>query len=121
MNKVDEFWHSWLRCTHDDIINCQCENDARIALEELLQSVVKDMERKTLQSAIDKVVADCQACNGQGFTIGTGTEMGHGCGGDYDACQMFCPIPIPMQTQEQCEYCGRPASSINSLKSEVEE
>lgn len=58
---------------------------------------------------------NCGACDGHGFTIETGTDSGHACDGTEESCLQNCPVPIPIQVQEQCEYCGRPIAEIEKL------
>lgn len=58
------------------------------------------------------VVEACTACEGHGFIVATTTGQGHGCNGDEGVCNQVCPIPVPVQGQQQCEYCGRPCQAI---------
>lgn len=70
--------------------------------------LVRAIRGEALEAAVEIVVADCQACGGKGYIETTGS--GHACGGDEKACQTMCPVPV--QEQEQCEYCGRPAQAL---------
>jgi hypothetical protein len=72
---------------------------------------------KVLDEAQQAIINACQACDGQGFAVTTTTGHGHICEGDERLCQTSCPVPVPEQTQEQCEYCGRPCDAIRALLS----
>lgn len=82
-----------------------------------LRALVAAARIEALHDAQCAVVEACQACDGQGFTIGVTTGYGHACNGDERECQRMCPVPVPEQTQEPCEYCGRPSAAILALLS----
>jgi hypothetical protein len=90
------------------------EKQALIDATEMLRTAGSERE-KTIREAQHAVVNDCTACDGRGFTVTTTTGYGHVCGGDEKLCQTSCPVPIPEQSQEQCEYCGRPCQAISAL------
>lgn len=54
----------------------------------------------------DLVFVDCTECDGEGWVLGVGVESGHGCDGTDEVCAVTCPIPVQVQTQEECEACG---------------
>lgn len=74
-----------------------------------------------LYDAQRAVVEACTACDGQGFVIGVETENGHDCDGTEASCAVRCPVPIPVQVQEPCEYCGRPSDAIRALACSLDE
>ena len=63
----------------------------------------------------ERIQEQCGMCDGHGFTIEIGTESGHACDGTEASCLQNCPVPIPVQVHEQCEYCGRPNGVIDDL------
>lgn len=67
------------------------------------------------QQAQQAIRAACGMCDGHGYTIGTGIESGHDCDGTDAMCSQRCPVPIPVEVQEPCEYCGRPIAAIQAL------
>ena len=69
-----------------------------------------EAERDALQAQLcaarDFFVKHCPYCGGQGFTvrIETGEEHDPNCQGD---CSNYgCPVPVPIQVQEQCQFCA---------------
>lgn len=89
----------------------------------LLSDALK-IRSKTIEEACDAIAKTCEDCGGAGFTIGIGTEAGHGCDGTEESCGRNCPIPIQVQIQEPCEFCHRfifPAQeAIRALNNEKE-
>lgn len=87
-------------------------------LIECIAAALKQQRNETRGKCAKEVISQCSVCDGKGFIVGQGTEYGHDCGGDEKLCQTRCPVQVPIQTQEQCEYCGIPASVIRSLMEE---
>jgi hypothetical protein len=80
-----------------------------------LASAQAEGAREALEQAQRAVVEACEACEGQGWTIGITTGYGHACDGTDASCSQNCPVPVPEQIQEPCEYCGRPSAAIVAL------
>jgi hypothetical protein len=72
-------------------------------------------EKLTLDEIRTAIVAACGPCGGNGATVTTRINYGHACGGDERRCQTECPVPEPEQDIEQCEYCGRPVSTVEEF------
>lgn len=70
---------------------------------------------QTLREAQQAIMEACQACDGQGWMVGIETGEGHDCDGTDAVCAQRCPVPVPVQVQERCEYCGRPVEAIEAL------
>ena len=77
-----------------------------------------EIREHTLRAAQQAVIDRCSACNGRGTIVGTITVAGHGCDGTEEDCARTCPVGVPEQTEELCEYCGRPVAAIQELLSE---
>lgn len=74
-------------------------------------TVGADRSRAEIEKNLTRYGAD-SLCNGSGFVVITASSMAHGCGGDENTCRSICPVPVPVQTQERCEYCARPCEAI---------
>lgn len=89
------------------------ENNDAIYAE--MEAAFLRQRQEALKDAQRAVVEACQACEGQGWTIGVETGYGHACDGTDANCALMCPVPEPVQVQERCEYCGRPSDAIRAL------
>jgi len=86
------------------------------ANEPSMEKIVTAIRKEAIEHCADVVVKACCVCGGQGFTVTT--TSGHACDGTEESCQRNCPVPV--QEQEQCEYCGRPQSAILSELAKLE-
>jgi len=91
-------------------------DDDTLAYIAKLESELAAARESALEEAEEAVIRGCEACGGNGYTVTTVAGYGHGCGGDAILCQTVCPVPVPEQSQVQCEYCERPAQAIRAIK-----
>ena len=64
-----------------------------------------------LEKVAEEVADQCPYCQGQGFTVTTGTGMEHD-PNDPDGEPIAVPIPI----QEQCQFCFNCRAALDALK-----
>lgn len=55
-----------------------------------------------------EIRAACSMCDGTGVVTTTGSAHAGDCDGSCRNC------PVPVEEQEQCEYCGRPIDAIRA-------
>jgi hypothetical protein len=82
------------------------------------ESALREAREKERERCIQEVIKCCGACGGTGYTVAIKIVPGHDCGGDDKLCQTRCPVPVPVQEQHECEYCGIPAQAIRSMTDE---
>jgi hypothetical protein len=77
--------------------------------------------RQALCDAQRAIVEACGMCDGAGFVVMTATTDGHQCDGTDEMCSQVCPVPVPHEVAEPCEYCQRPVSAIAALERAMDE
>lgn len=81
---------------------------------------VSKMLQEERERCATAVIVNCPNCEGHGYIEAVASRTEHGCGGDENLCARICPIQVQDVEQQRCEYCGRPADTIRSLKSQGE-
>jgi hypothetical protein len=77
--------------------------------------------RQALCDAQRAIVEACGMCDGAGFVVMTATTDGHQCDGTDEMCSQVCPVPVPHEVAEPCEYCQRPVGAIAALERAMDE
>jgi hypothetical protein len=88
---------------------------------DVIEAFARAQRAEALREAERAIVETCSMCDGQGWTVGIGTDYGHACDGTEESCSQNCPVPVPVQVQEQCEYCGRPVAAVAALRAAGQE
>ena len=69
-----------------------------------------------LEKVAEEIVDQCPYCQGNGFTVTTQTGMEHDRNCNGNCGEYGCPIPVPIQVQEQCQFCYNSRAALDASK-----